>query len=53
MYHKHLSNSGGDLDDSGQFYIMPKLQELLRVLKDYRTSNGNGENKVENNNLLY
>ena len=49
MYHNYLSNSGPDLEDSGQFYIMPKLQKLLMVLKEYRTSNSNGENEVESN----
>ena len=44
MYRNYLSNSGGDLEDGGQSYIMPKLQKLLMVLREYRTSNRNGEN---------
>ena len=47
MYHNYLSKSAGDVEDSEQFYIMPKLQKLLMVLKEYRTANANGETKVE------
>ncbi|XP_044163480.1 LOW QUALITY PROTEIN: endoribonuclease Dicer-like [Acropora millepora] len=49
VYRNYLSNSGGDLENSEQFYIMPKLQKLLMVLKEYRTSNAN---ETEQDNKL-
>ncbi|XP_015776860.1 PREDICTED: endoribonuclease Dicer-like [Acropora digitifera] len=49
VYRNYLSNSGGDLEDSGQSYIMPKLQKLLMVLREYRPSN---RNETEQDNKL-
>ncbi|KAK2567376.1 Endoribonuclease Dicer [Acropora cervicornis] len=49
VYRNYLSNSGGDLDDSGQSYIMPKPQKLLMVLREYRPSN---RNETEQDNKL-
>lgn len=40
VYHNYTSPTGG----SGQCFIMPKLQVLLRVLKGYGNSNYSGEN---------
>ena len=38
------TTSSDDPDDSGQCHIMPKLQELLSVLKEYGNSKYSGKN---------
>ena len=43
--------SSNDPDGNGQCYVMPKLQELLGVLKEYGNSEYIGENDFNANFL--
>ena len=47
VYHNFTSSSSSDdPDDNGQCYILPKLQELLNVLKEYGNSKYSGKNEL-------
>ena len=49
VYHSETSPPGGSTnpDRNGQCFIMPKLQVLINVLKDFRNSNYSGENELQ------
>ena len=47
VYHNYTSSSSSDdPDGNGQCYILPKLQELLNVLKEYGNSKYSGKNEL-------
>ena len=46
VYRNYTSTTGSwDTGSTEEFYIMPKLQTLLSVLKEYGNSQYGGENK--------